>query len=600
VRPRFLIFLIAMSAILVGVAAVLGKLVEPGWRLAPVLATAGAAILALFGGTVLPALLTNALARRKLSSAAPKGIVAKRVRAITDPISIGVHPAEDYDGNRVPDYVLRDVDSQLHDALSRSGFVLLVGDASVGKTRTAIEAIGKVLPRHVFVTPPSPDNVDAAVQRAAANRASVLFLDNLQKFLGTGGITREAIVGLLGGRHRHRVIVATLLRTEEGLLVGAGGTTAAGEVGEQFAHTGQGVLDLVTFRIPVEMLFSPTEKERARKAAAFDPRLSSALEYADRYGVPEYLAWGPQLYTMWDDGWARGNHPRGAALVAAAIDCRRTGVSAGLPRSLLERLHTAYLERRGGARLRPEDFSEAWRWATAPTRAGNSLLLSVAAESYDVFAYLVEEHQRRSGEPVPEATMREILRWVSPADATRVAFAAWSLERHDLAVEAQGQAYAARTQQDGPEDPATLTAHSDLAVMQHALGVLSDTEAVSAHRAILLLRTKVLGPDHLDTLVSRENVAVALHRRGRYAEAEREYGFVLDARTSMLGGEHPLTLIPRYNRAVALEQLGRPGEAEAEHSIVLEIRSRVLGPDHRHTNFSRAALARVRGQHSGG
>jgi len=593
VRPRLLIFLIATSAVLVAAAAVLAKLVEPGWRPVPVLALAAAAVLALFGGTVLPTLVTDAVNRRKESPPPLEGVIVKRVSAITDPISVGVHPADGYGGNRVPDYVLRDVDDRLRGALSQSGFVLLVADASTGKTRTAFEAISKVLPRHVFVAPSSPSNVSAAVRRAAVGRRNVLFLDNLQRFLGPGGITGQSVVDLLDGRRHHRLIVGTLLRAEEGRLVGAGGTTAVGEIGEQLADTGQGVLDQVTCRISLEALFSPAERERTREKAASDPRLSAALEHADLYGVPEYLACGPQLYTMWEDGWARGDHPRGAALIAAAIDCRRSGVTAELPRSLLETLYPAYLARRGGERLRPEDISEAWRWATASTR-GNSMLLPAAVENYDVFAYLVDKYQRKPGGPVPEETMREVLSWVSPGDAARVAFVAWSMRRRDLAVEAQNQAYLARAECDGPEDPLTLTARSDLAVMRHAQGNLSDPDAVAEHRTILLLRMKVLGLGHPDTLVSRENLAVALHRQGRYEDAEQEYRFVLEARTLMLGDEHPLTLIPRHNRAVALENLGRLSEAEAEHSIVLEMRSRILGSDHPHTDISREALARVR------
>ena len=77
--------------------------------------------------------------RRKESPPALEGIIVKRVGVITDPISVGVYPAEAYDGNRVANYVPLDIDHQPR-ALSQSGLVLLVTDVSARKTRAAVGA----------------------------------------------------------------------------------------------------------------------------------------------------------------------------------------------------------------------------------------------------------------------------------------------------------------------------------------------------------------------------------------------------------------------------------------------------------------------------
>ena len=74
-------------------------------------------------------------------------------------------------------------------------------------------------------------------------------------------------------------------------------------------------------------------------------------------------------------------------------------------------------------------------------------------------------------------------------------------------------------------------------------------EAEAEYRAVLKLREKVLGPEHPDTLASRNNLAGALYGEGKYAEAEAEYRAVLKLREKVLGPEHPDTLLSRNDLA---------------------------------------------------
>jgi hypothetical protein len=52
-------------------------------------------------------------------------------------------------------------------------------------------------------------------EKAAATRHCVVWLDDLENYLGTGGLTRIDIARVLTDKRSHRVIVATLRAAEE-------------------------------------------------------------------------------------------------------------------------------------------------------------------------------------------------------------------------------------------------------------------------------------------------------------------------------------------------------------------------------------------------
>ncbi|GAA2134612.1 tetratricopeptide repeat protein [Actinomadura napierensis] len=524
-----------------------------------------------------------------------------RVRDIIDPITMGVHPARRSEttlstgsrepgqsGDRVPVYVLRDIDAELRRELGGGGFVLLVGDSAAGKTRAAFEAVRAMLPDHTLIVPENRDGVAAAVRRAATIRRCVLWLNDIHDYLGTGGLTRRQVAELLAGDEHHRVIVATLRAAEEDRLT-AGGDDAEGR---QVQRDSQAVLEQA-HRIFVERRFSETEQNHARDLAVEDSRVADALEHADSYGIAEYLACGPQLLQEWERARIRGGHPRAAALVAAAVDVRRAGFTAPLPRELLAQLHTGYLDRDGGDRLRPETEEQAWQWATQFRESGNALLHAVTDDRYEVFDYLVDSVQRTTpaGDHVPESTIIQTLAHADAADAMNLADTASDQGRYRLAETALRQAVAANHDQHGPEHPSTLASRNNLASVLHDLGRLEEAEA--EHRAEYEICRWVLGPEHPDTLISRNNLALVLSDLGRLEEAEAEGRAVLETRMRVLGPEHPNTLTSRNNLALVLSDLGRLEEAEAEGRAVLETRMRVLGPEHPNTLISRNNLASV-------
>ena len=107
------------------------------------------------------------------------------------------------------------------------------------------------------------------------------------------------------------------------------------------------------------------------------------------------------------------------------------------------------------------------------------------------------------------------------------------------------------------------------------------------------LREAKLGPDHPDTLISRNNLATAYRAAGRTAEAIALHEETLKLRTAKLGPEDPLTLTSRDTVGAAYQIAGRTAEAIALHEEAFKLRKMKLGPDHPATLQSCNNLARA-------
>ncbi|NUP19060.1 MAG: tetratricopeptide repeat protein [Streptomyces sp.] len=105
---------------------------------------------------------------------------------------------------------------------------------------------------------------------------------------------------------------------------------------------------------------------------------------------------------------------------------------------------------------------------------------------------------------------------------------------------------------------------------------------------------QLLGAEHPVALDTRFVLGQALHRMGRYAEAEALHRQVLAARERVLGPDHPDTLRSCLGLRYPLEQLdGRREEAEQLNRRAIEGQRRVLGEDSAETLYSRACLLEV-------
>jgi tetratricopeptide (TPR) repeat protein len=355
-------------------------------------------------------------------------------------------------------------------------------------------------------------------------------------------------------------------------------------------HTARAVLEMVDEEIRVERRLSAAEQGRAEERE-WDPRIADALRHSGDYGLAEYLAAGPELLREWRNGWDIGTHPRGAALVAAAVDVRRAGLEPPLSGRLLEEVSEHYLRQRGGDRLRPESMEAAWEWVLSPRRATTALMAGSPKDGFDVFDYLVDVMQLENTVEafVPESVLRAAVEYGNGAEARTIGRVAYLQGYYALAAHAHYRALRWSTEQLGPENPDTLTNRNEYAQALRGLGRYEEAER--EYRAITEISSHVLGPEHRDTLTHRNNLALALYDLKRLEEAEHEHRIVLMLQTKVLGPDHLYTLTSRNNLALTLNKLERLDEAEHGHRAVLELRTRLLGPAHPDTLTSRSNLA---------
>ncbi|MFI1920410.1 tetratricopeptide repeat protein [Nocardia sp. NPDC020380] len=497
------------------------------------------------------------------------------VRHVTDPTLLGVHRARRIvtsDGRQSdqPPYVPRDIDTHLRELLARPGFILIVGDSTAGKSRTAFEAIAAALPDHLLFAVQERRVLEHAVSRMTDLSRCVLFLDDLEKFLGDGGLTYSMIGQLLNDAGRERFVVATIRLVELANYeeTDPGVRTVSGEALATIA---------AATRIPLARMFSDTEESRARTRAHTDVRLADAVEHVASFGIAEYLAAGPELMQKWQGSREGGDHVRGASLVSAAVECRRAGMIQPLARTFLVELSKSMLPTRGGIRVAGESLDCAWTWATVAQ--ATTALLRPADDSEDapviVFDYVVDEVTRAAEKPVSDTVLRACLDTADSAEAMRIGATARLHASYLIALEAFDKAREAYAAEMGTDSEAALAAWGHHAATLRAMGRFAEAE--TEHAAVLAARLRTLGPDNSATLASRNNLALLLHELGRLGEAEAEHRIVHEVRARLLGADHPATLTNRNNLALVLHDLGRFAEAEAEHCAVLRTYDRVLG-----------------------
>jgi serine/threonine protein kinase len=112
------------------------------------------------------------------------------------------------------------------------------------------------------------------------------------------------------------------------------------------------------------------------------------------------------------------------------------------------------------------------------------------------------------------------------------------------------------------------------------------------------LRRRVLGPEHLDTLTSREQMGLLLDREGHFAEAEKLDRDVLEVTRRVLGDNHRETLKAKGNLSWTLISEGRLDEAERLGRATLDRQRRVLGEEDPDTLISMHRLAWILHQSS--
>jgi tetratricopeptide (TPR) repeat protein/transcriptional regulator with XRE-family HTH domain len=349
-----------------------------------------------------------------------------------DPKWFGIHPAIEVARQPtewLPPYVRRDLDPELDELLRHSGLVVILGRSAAGKSRTAFEAIRRGLAGHELLVPRDAQALRTIADSGITLRNTVIWLDELDRFLRSGIFDRQLVERLCPQGHCGVVIVATM-RSQAMLEL----TTTATPAERALAYTARVVLDSAAIRT-LDLKLSEAERQRA-DALRHDARISEALDHGHEAALAEYLCAGPAIVTRWRHGREadEGAALVGAALTSAAVCCRRAGCAAPLPRIVLAELYTHLLDSRDAQRYGLPGVDEGLVWATELVRGASSCLVSHEGDRYRAFEYLVDSPGRRTEktEPVPDLVWDVLLHRLDPEELNFVAIAAHRAGKEDV------------------------------------------------------------------------------------------------------------------------------------------------------------------------
>jgi tetratricopeptide (TPR) repeat protein len=322
--------------------------------------------------------------------AVPAGAV--RVREAR-PRLLGVHAPIQIQGapGDLPPYVLRDLDADLRGVIAAGaeagGFVLLVGGSSVGKTRTLYEAILATVPDWWLIHPNRDQPAALQALAAAPTPRTVIWLDELQRYLGTtGALTAGTVRTLL---QAGMLLVATIWPDEYAVRM----------VPRQPDRDNQNerdreLLDLAKV-FDVADAFTAAELARARALGTIDPRIAVALDSLDG-GLTQVLAAGPELVRRWE----QAPDPYAKATITAVIDARRLGAESPITTEFLATAVAGYLTSAQRATAPGDWLHSALAYATTPLHGATSALSPVdngtmgGVAGHTVADYLLQ-HGRR-------------------------------------------------------------------------------------------------------------------------------------------------------------------------------------------------------------
>ncbi|GIH11842.1 hypothetical protein Raf01_00140 [Rugosimonospora africana] len=347
---------------------------------------------------------------------------------------LGVKPAlkaSDAEPALVP-YISRDRDSQLQEAVDNGGFILIFGPSTAGKTRTAFQALKTLPANRLVLIPERPEALRELAETSDLSGPYVVWLDDIERFLGPGGLDRAALDRIYD-RQRSDVLILATVRSDELMELEAPTATRDSEGSRPVMRAGVDVLAQTSLRVELRAKLSPAEKMNARDHLT-DSRVAAALAHPE-YGLGEYLAAGPQMLLRWH---AAGNYELSpaSAIISAAADFRRAGFGKPIPAGELAEAHVCYLAERIRHSPALKPFPECLRWVCEPVAGASSCLSAIRDESYAVSDYLFERAVAGDGprgkEPIPDQIWDQVLRLSADGDVFSIGLAARAQQRPDV------------------------------------------------------------------------------------------------------------------------------------------------------------------------
>ena len=348
----------------------------------------------------------------------------ERVPRMSDlsPYELGVaREAVDVTPRGDGEYVPRDHDSKLRAALVAAiaagdpAMIVLRGPSKAGKSRTLVETVRSIDElRHAHVLVPYDSESVAeltAEEWPELTNPVIVWLDDLERYVSAGrrGFQQQSLDTLAGWPQR--VIVVA---------------TAGGKGSEELATTSQ-------LWVPIQVLYSDprlrvvplpiqlTPREQDRVRSRFTEEVAQGLI---THGIGEYLVAGRELARKLQEERHKPGEPpcpEGAAVVWAAIDWSRAGMTAPIAEPMLRTLWTYYLRA-----LQPTDqrFSDGLDWALLPLHQSIALLEDNGGYSaYDWIVAHVEAHADRE---IDAGAWDHILSTAEPNVAFDLGVAAYS------------------------------------------------------------------------------------------------------------------------------------------------------------------------------
>jgi uncharacterized membrane protein YkvA (DUF1232 family) len=347
-------------------------------------------------------------------------------------VDLGITPTRHTTDGPDP-YVERpEADKQLVDLVGQSAqpypFVVVVGASKAGKSRTAAQAVetalGAVNPQ--VVLPVSGEALVDLMQLDpplfTGTERTVVWLDNLL----TADVA-QLTTNVLDAVAKHAVLVATITdqRYDE-ILHRGGDITTAARIALRRAK-------------PVRLAFALTDRER-RQARKLYPHEDVTVS------IGEALVGGESLASRLD--CADKTEPVGAAVVRAAVDARRAGLSRPITTEELRALYPLYLHRiRIDLEPKAELVDRGLAWARQPLESQVALMKPAPApggDAWEVFDFVVAAADKRipglPGRELPEQIWPGLLAVVSTDDALDIGVAAYLRDRIDEAIAAFSKA----------------------------------------------------------------------------------------------------------------------------------------------------------------
>jgi len=335
-------------------------------------------------------------------------------------------------------YIERDQQDKLEGAVGPGRAVLVVGHSMSGKTRLAAEVVKQKFPDAPLVTAESGKALRELFDRGLDPEGLVVWLDDLERFLGGGGLTVGLLDRLITGR---AIVIATIrILQRETYRPSDKLRPPEWEVLQRFSE------------ILLQRRLTGSELGRVQATVSY-PGVLAAVNH---YGLAEYLGAGPEALDKFEKGEITS--PVGFALVRAAIDWRRTGFTRPVSQQILVRALSAYLADRPDVPRTNPSIEEGLTWATMKINETVALLGQVFpgsnGPSYEAFDYLIDQLTRTST-PVPDLMWDLALEQSESAELNEIGMAARLASKLTIA-----EAAWRRAADEGDSEMAPRAAHN--------------------------------------------------------------------------------------------------------------------------------------------